>query len=233
VRSRQYLRESAALGWRSGGLLWVATLALLSGCMKLSMKPPDKGVEPQLVKVSDYSPSPSSRDHQLSIGAAKLGDVSGTPIVPPGLSAYGRIAEQDKWNYKFTLREGKHGLRAECTEQPGAVRFFAVGEIMLDLRCTCFEGDKRVATLALASGKGEAVLEGNAHYRLSESRQSKEGRKSRAVLGYRFDAVKGGGAGGIDVSRRPLAYLPIGLLPEQRLPLTCLYAALLLHRPVK
>lgn len=229
----QHFSASSAPDSRKGWVLCSAALLLLSGCLKLSMKPPEKGVDPHVVKVSEYSPSPSSRDHQLSIGAAKVGDVTGTPIVPPGMAAYGRIAEKDKWSYAFTLREGNKTMRGECTEQAGAVRFFAVGAIMLDLRCACFEGDKRLSTLTLVSGKGEAVLTGDARYQVLESRNSKEGGSSRAVLGYRFQARKGSGAGAIDVSRRPLAYFPNGLLAEQRLPLTCLYAALMLHRPVK
>jgi len=194
------------------------------------MKPPAKG-DPKVVTVHEYAPAASMRDHQLSIGAAQVSDVKGTPIHPPGMTAYGRVLDQDKWDYTFTLREGGRSLRAECTEQVGDVRFFALGAVMLDLRCSCFEGSARLATLAVVNGKGSAVLPGNMHYAVSETRQSKQGRSARSVLGYNFHAATGTGA--IDITRQALAYMPKQLSEEQRLPLTCLYAALLLHRPVK
>lgn len=207
-------------------------LALLnSGCLGLSMKPPAKGDDARVVQVSDYRPSASARDHELAIGAAKVDDVAGTPIYPPGLAAYGRVPDNDKWQYTFSAAEGGHRLRGECTEQVGEVRFFGVGDIMLDLRCSCFEGDKRAATLTVVSGKGEAVLPGNARFAVKETRESEQGRRSRAVLGYRLAGAAG--EGGIDTTRQARAYYPAQLVEAQRLPLTCLYAALLLHRPIK
>lgn len=213
-------------------ILIAGALALLSaGCFKLTMKPPSQQVDPKVLEVRDYKPSQSTRAAQLGIGSAEVHGVSGTPIHPPGQTAYGRMPAQDKWSYTFQLREGAGQLRGECEETQGDVRFVVVGDVMLDVRCSCFEGATRVASLNVTSGKGEVVLPGNVHYAVSESREAAEGHRSRSVLGYRIEGA--GGQGGIDVTRTARAYLPAQLAAPQRLPLLCAYAALLLHRPTK
>lgn len=212
------------------GALCIALCTLCGGC-RLSMKPPAQGVDPKVVEVHDYRPPQNTRPDALRIGAAQVSDVSGTAIHPPGLTAYGRARDQDRWEYTFTLKDGPHQLRGECSENVGKVRWYGIGEVMLNLRCSCFEGATRVTSLSVKEGSGEAQLPGGERYTVTLSRDSKEGRYSRGVLGY---LVRGAsGEGGVDVTRDARAYYPHELPEEQRLPLTCAYAALLLHRPTK
>lgn len=217
---------------RIASILTAGALALLSaGCFNLTMKPPSQDVDRAVLEVRDYKPSQNKRVAQLGIGKAEVRGVAGTPIHPPGLTAYGRMPAQDKWSYTFQLHEGNGQLRAECEETQGDVRYVVVGDIMLDVRCSCFEGETRVASLNVTSGLGEVVLPGNAHYAVKESRTSQQGHRSRSVLGYQLEGP--GGQGGIDVTRAARAYLPARLEAAQRLPLLCVYAGLLLHRPTK
>ncbi len=203
--------------------------ALAGGCANLRLKRPQAAL-PSALPVKGHSPTQTHRDQRLSIGSYEVGEVSGTPVLPAGLSAYGRVQEQSEWNYQFRVKGHGKVLRGECTEKVGDVRFYGFGQTLLDLGCRCYEGTEQTAELKLVGEKGSVTLAGS-RYALAASRESEQGKFSRDVLGYRLSG--GLGEGGVDTTKRARAYLPKQVAEADKAPLTCVYAALLLHRPKK
>jgi hypothetical protein len=208
-------------------LAWLATL-LVSGCGTLSMKPPESKLRVRSVAVHGHAPSRSGRDSKLRIGAAEVSDVTGTAIYPPGLTAYGRMPEQALWNYTYRVREGASALRGECVEEVGEVRYYGLGETTLDVSCRCFAGDKPAAEVSIKGVDGKATLLPAHRFAVFGTRGSKQGKRSREVLGYRFQS--GSSIGGVDVTKASGAFYGDNLSSEEQHALTCLYAGILLHR---
>lgn len=202
---------------------------LLAGCAGLSLKRP-QAVKPSALPIKGHTPTETHRDERLEIASFQVREVSGTPILPPGLAAYGRVQEQSHWQYRFELRGRGKLLRAECSEKVGDVRFYGFGQVLLDLECRCFDAGTRVAELKLADEKGSVSLPGS-RYAIRASRQSEQGKGARNVLGYRLSG--GLGEGAVDTTKHARAYLPKSLPESDEAPLVCLYAALLLHRHEK
>jgi hypothetical protein len=202
---------------------------VLAGCAGMSLKRP-QAVLPSAWPVKGHAANDTHRDERLQIGSFVVDEVDGTPILPAGLSAYGRVQEQSEWKYQFSVHGGGKLLRGECLERVGDVRFFGFGEKLLDLECRCRDGSAQVAELKLAHEQGSVTLAGS-HYALRASRQSEQGKSSRYVLGYRLSG--GLGEGAVDTTAHPRAYVPKGVSPTDKPPLACVYAALLLHRHEK
>jgi hypothetical protein len=206
------------------GLSWL----LSTGC-GLTMKPP-VGAEPLTrVKVEGHTPSLTYRDSELRIGRFWVDDVDGTAILPAGMTAYGRMPEQTEWKYQYNVGDGKHKLRGECVETVGEVRFYGLGETTLDVHCRCLAGDTLKAELRVSRGKGKAQIMPAQHFAVFGTRGSAEGKRSRAILGYRLQS--GRTLAAVDVTKQAATYVPAGLPAEDELPLTCLFGGLLLHRP--
>ena len=203
--------------------------ALAGGCAGLTLKRP-QAVLPSALPIKGHVPTETHRDQRLQIGSYQVGEVSGTPILPAGLSAYGRVQEQSQWNYRFELRGHGKLLRGECTEKVGVVRFYGFGQVLLNLACRCVDAGAQVAQLELAEEKGTVTLPGS-RYAIRASRQSEQGKGSRNVLGYRLSGGVGDGA--VDTTKHARAYLPKNIAETDKGPLTCVYAALLLHRHEK
>jgi len=215
-------------------------LLVLSGCAALNMKPPESAQRVSTAPVNGHAPSHTSRDQALTIGAAKVRDVKGTPIYPAGLTAYGRMPDQTHWDYQYQVRDGSSVLRGECAEQVGEVRYYGLGETLLDVSCRCFLGQRPVADLNVTGGAGKATLFGSPantsaralpdqRFAVFGTRGAEGGKSSRDILGYRFQSGKNVGA--IDVTKAARAYYGEGLSKDDQRVLTCLYAGLLLHRP--
>jgi hypothetical protein len=169
------------------------------------------------------------RDSALSIGSAKVSDVSGTAIYPPGLTAYGRMPDQNAWDYQYKVRDGSSALRGECKEETGEVRYYGLGETTLDVRCSCFVGDKLTGAVEIKRGEGKATLLPAHRFAVFGTRGSKQGKRSREILGYRFQSGKSVAA--VDVTKSSAAYFTDNLTSDEQQTLTCLYAGILLHRP--
>jgi hypothetical protein len=210
-------------------LPWLLAAALAGGCGGLTLKRPP-AVLPSALPVKGHRPTETHRDERLQIGSYQIGEVDGTPILPAGLSAYGRVQEQTRWDYHFEMRGHGKLLRGECTEKVGDVRFYGFGQVLLDLSCRCLDGGAQVAQLELAQEKGSVTLPGS-RYAIRASRQSEQGKGSRNVLGYRLSGGLGDGA--VDTTKHARAYLPKQITETDKGPLTCVYAALLLHRHEK
>jgi hypothetical protein len=207
----------------------VCGVLLLTGCGTLTMKPPISDKPLARVKVEGHSPSLSHRDEELRLGRFTVDDVEGTPIFPPGLTAYGRMPEQDLWKYTYQVSDGKKKLRGECQETVGEVRYYGLGDTTLDVHCRCLSGDKVQAELRVNRGKGKALIAPGHRFAVFGTRGSAEGRRSRAILGYKLQS--GSTLAAVDVTKRAATYTTAALPPEQELPLACVYAGLLLHRP--
>lgn len=203
--------------------------ALVSGCAGLSLKRP-QAVQPSALPVKGHAPTDTHRDQRLQIGSYEVSEVSGTPMLPAGLSAYGRVQEQSEWDYRFEVRGHGKLLRGECTEKVGSVRFYGFGQVLLDLSCRCVDGATKAAELKLVEEKGSVTLPGS-RYAIRASRQSEQGKASRNVLGYRLSGGVGDGA--VDTTKHARAYLPKDVPEADKGPLVCVYAALLLHRHEK
>jgi hypothetical protein len=199
-----------------------------SACGTLSMKPPESKAPLKKLAVQGHSPSRAARDRELSIGSARVSDVAGTVIYPPGLTAYGRMPEQTLWDYHYNVRDGQSALRGECIERVGETRYYGLGETTLDLTCRCFAGQKPVSELSLAQGEGRAILLPAHRFAVFGTRGSQQGRRAREILGYRFKS--GRSVGAIDVTKASGAYFGDNLTREEQDALTCLYAGILLHR---
>ena len=213
-----WLRASVTLG-----------LMLLMGCAPLTMKPPTSHSPFKQVKVEGHTPSLSYRDSELRIGPYRVGDIEGTPILPAGMTAYGRLPDQTEWKYQYVIRDTKKQLRGECKEEVGEVKYFGLGETTLDVHCRCLSGATVKADVYVQRGKGKGWLAPGHKFAVFGTRGSTQGKRSRAILGYRFESGKATGA--VDVTKRATVFSSTSLSPEDELPLTCLYAGLLLHRP--
>jgi len=209
------------------GLLALCAL-FASACGTLSMKLPESKVPLQKQGVQGHAPNRAARDRELSIGSARVSDVGGTTIYPPGLTAYGRMPEQTQWDYSYKIHAGQSSLRGECLERVGETRYYGLGETTLDVTCRCFAGDQPVAELSLARGEGKATLLPAHRFAVFGTHGSKQGKHSREILGYRFQS--GRSVGAIDVTKASGAYFGENLAREERDALTCLYAGILLHR---
>lgn len=207
----------------------IALALLAGGCGGLTLKRP-QAVRPSALPIEGYSPTDTRRVARLDIASYQVREVSGTPILPPGLTAYGRVQDQSEWDYRFELAGRGKLLRGECHEKVGAVRFYGFGQVLLDLDCRCFDGGAKVAELRLADEKGSVTLP-SSRYAIRASRQSEQGKSSRTVLGYRLSGGRGEGA--VDTTKHARAYLPKDLPEADEVPLVCVYAALLLHRHEK
>jgi hypothetical protein len=230
--ARPRARFESPVSWAVRGrfaCLALLTGALLSGCAGLALKRP-QAAQPSALPVKGHAPSDTQRDRRLQIGSYEVSAVSGTPMLPAGLSAYGRVQEQTEWDYRFEVRGHGKLLRAECTERVGSVRFYGFGQVLLDLSCRCVDGATQAAALKLVEEKGSVTLPGS-RYALRASRQSQQGKASRNVLGYRLSG--GLGEGAVDTTKHARAYLPKDVPEADRGPLVCVYAALLLHRHEK
>jgi hypothetical protein len=199
-----------------------------SGCATLSMKPPDTKLKLRSVAVQGHDPNHARRDSELQIGSASVVDVGGTAIYPPGLTAYGRMPEQTRWDYHFKVQDGAGGQRGECVEQVGEVRYYGLGETTLDVNCRCFVGQNQTAELNITRGEGKATLLPAHRFAVYGTRGSKQGKHSREILGYRFQSGKSLGA--VDVTKASGAYYADNLSRDEQDALTCLYAGILLHR---
>lgn len=219
---------------RGPGARWVKailalSLGLLWGCSPLTMKPPSTHSPLRQQEVKGHTPSLSYRDSELRIGRFKVDEVEGTPILPAGMTAYGRLPDQTEWKYQYVIRDGKGQLRGECKEEVGEVRYFGLGETTLDVHCRCLAGTTVKADVYVQRGQGKGWLAPGQRFAVFGTRGSAQGKRSRAILGYRFQSGKATGA--VDVTKRASVYYSAGLPPGDELPLTCLYAGLLLHRP--
>jgi hypothetical protein len=203
-------------------------VVLLGGCATLTMKPPETPLALRTVPVHGHAPSHGSRDSKLSIGTAKISEVKGTPIYPPGMTAYGRMPEQTVWKYQYKVHDGPSALRAECVEQVGEVRYYGLGQTNLDVTCRCFRADQPVADVAITHGEGKATLLPAHRFAVFGTRAAQQGKRAGEILGYRFQSGKSVGA--IDVTKAALAYYAENLSSDERHVLTCLYAGILLHR---
>lgn len=205
---------------------------LSSACApQLAVKPPSAATPAQVLEVSEQRPGRAGAPSSIRLGNASVSDISGTLIQAPGTTPYGRAPDPDARKYRFKVLEGVRVLGAECSEQARDAPYFGLGKAAVDLYCTCSEGNAVRAALLVSEGRGEAVLPDHARYAVWETHEDVRGHRVSAILGYRFQNAKAEGA--VDITAQPRAYLPSALPAEQRLPLTCLYAALLLHRPVK
>jgi hypothetical protein len=211
------------------GLPMLLGAALAGGCAGLTLKRP-QAVLPSALPVKGHVPTETHRDERLQIGSYQVSEVSGTPILPAGLSAYGRVQEQTRWDYRFELRGHGKLLRGECIEKVGEVRFYGFGDVLLDLSCRCVDAGAQVAQVELVREKGSVTLPGS-RYAIRASRLSEQGKSSRSVLGYRLSGGLGDGA--VDTTKHARAYLPAKIGESDKGPLTCVYAALLLHRHEK
>jgi hypothetical protein len=223
-----------ALVRRGHGASWVKAsltlgLALLVGCGTLTMQPPTAHSPFKQVEVEGHTPSLSYRDNELRIGRYQVADVEGTPILPAGMTAYGRLPDQTEWKYQYVIRDGARQLRGECKEEIGEVRYFGLGETTLDVHCRCLTGATVKGDVYVQRGKGKAWLAPGHRFAVFGTHGSAEGKRSRAILGYRFQS--GVATGAVDVTKRARVFSSASLPPEQELPLACLYAGLLLHRP--
>lgn len=216
-------QRATCAGWLSAcGLL------LLAGCGTLTMKPPTSEKPLARVNVEGHSPSLSHRDEELRLGRFTVDDVEGTPIYPPGLTAYGRMPEQDLWKYTYQVSDGKQTLRGECQETVGEVRYYGLGDTTLDVHCRCLAGERLQAELRVNRGKGKALITPGHRFAVFGTRGSAQGRRSRAILGYKLQS--GTSVAAVDVTKQAATYAA-ALPPEQELPMACMYAGLLLHRP--
>jgi len=204
---------------------------LLSGCGALTMKPPTPIDHKSLtrVRVEGHSPSLSHRDDELRLGRFTVDDVEGTPIFPPGRTAYGRMPQQDQWKYTYQVSDGKKKLRGECEETVGEVRYYGLGDTTLDVHCRCLSGESVQAELRVNRGKGKALIAPGHRFAVFGTRGSAQGSRSRAILGYKLQS--GTTLAAVDVTKQAATYTAAALPPEQELPLACVYAGLLLHRP--
>lgn len=192
------------------------------------MKPPATSLPLHTVAVQGHVPRHDGRDSELSIGGAKISEVKGTAIYPPGLTAYGRMPDQSRWDYQYQVHDGQRALRGECTEQAGEVRYYGLGETTLDVSCRCFVADQPVAELQIERGAGKATLLPAHRFAVYGTHGSKQGRQAREILGYRLQSGKSIGA--VDVTKTSGAYYAENLSREEQDALTCLYAGILLHR---
>ena len=193
------------------------------------MKPPVSNSPLTRVKVEGHNPSLSYRDSELRIGRYKVDGVEGTPILPAGMTAYGRLPDQTEWKYQYVIQDGSKKLRGECKEEVGEVRYFGLGETTLDVHCRCLSGATVKADVYVQRGKGKAWLSSGHRFAVFGTRGSAQGKRSRAILGYRVQS--GTSVGGVDVTKEAAVYTSATLPRADELPLTCLYAGLLLHRP--
>jgi hypothetical protein len=229
------LPSSLVKSWASGAararlaLLVLGAGALYGGCTNLTLKRP-QAVQPSALPVKGHVPTETHRDETLQIGSYQVAGVDGTPILPAGLSAYGRVQDQGEWTYRFELRGHDKLLRGECNEKVGSVRFYGFGQVLVDVKCRCADGGAQVATLELADEKGSVTLPGS-RYAIRASRLSEQGKGSRAVLGYKLSG--GAGEGAVDTTKHARAYLPKNIPAGDEGPLVCVYAGLLLHRHEK
>lgn len=204
----------------------IATLLLMSsGCAAHSMRPPQAEVASNAIPVIERDASQRS----LQIGATEVRDVWRMSIAAPGTTPFARAVEPDRRDYHFKLQAGGHALHGECREQYRDAPYFGLGKRTVDLRCECSEAKTVRAALLVREGRGEAVLPDHAHYEVWEAHESAAGKRTSAILGYRFRSARG--EGGIDTTQQARAYMPRDLSDTAQLPLTCLYAALLLHDP--
>jgi hypothetical protein len=210
------------------GLVIVLGALLASGCTKLSMKPPQTPLALHAVAVQGHIPNHASRDSELSIGTAKVSEVTGTAIYPPGLTAYGRMPDQREWNYQYKVRDGQSALRGECLERVGETRYYGLGETTLDVSCRCFAATTQVAEVNLRGGEGKATLAPAHRFAVFGTRGAKQGGSSREILGYRFQS--GQSVAAIDVTKASGAYYADNLSQDEQHAFTCLFAGVLLHR---
>lgn len=201
---------------------------LVSACGQLTMKAPQTPLALRKVAVLGHSPRHDGRDRELSIGSAKVSDVKGTAIYPPGLTAYGRVPDQSQWDYQYQVRDGQRTLRGECSERAGEVRYYGLGETTLDVSCRCSVAERQVAEISIVRGAGNATISPAQRFAVFGTRGSQQGKEAREILGYRFQSGKSVGA--VDVTKSSGAYYAENLSPEERDALTCLYAGILLHR---
>lgn len=199
-----------------------------SGCATLSMKPPETKLNLRRVAVEGHDPNHGSRDSELRIGGANVVDVAGTAIYPPGLTAYGRMPEQTRWDYHYTVHDGASALRGQCVEQVGETRYYGLGETTLDVNCRCLAGESAVAELDLKHGQGKATLYTVHRFAVFGTHGSAQGKSAREILGYRFQSGKSIAA--VDVTKASGAYYADNLSSDEQKALTCLYAGILLHR---
>jgi hypothetical protein len=212
----------------------VPVLGLLGGaaCAPLpAMKTPSTEPPARVLPVTETRAGRTDPVTSMRIGNAHVRAITGTPIYAPGTTPYGRAPDPDTRKYRFELVEGAVALQAECSEQARDAPYFGLGKSTIDLYCTCQQGARVRAALQVSEGRGEAALPNNTRLAVWEAHEDERGRRGRPILGYRFRNQQQEAA--IDITTRPRAYLPGQLEESQRLPLTCLFAALLLHRPIK
>lgn len=215
--------------WRTAAarLCW-GWLLCTAGCT-LTMKRPESSGSLQSVPVRGHSPSLTARDRELRIGEAKVDHVEGTRIYPAGLTAYGRLPEQKEWDYQFEIHGATETLRGECHEVVGKTRYYGLGETTLDVACRCLLGNELRAEIRIEDGRGKASIAPDHRFAVFGTRASAQGKRAHSILGYRFQSGKSVAA--VDVTKRARGYIGVSLPPEQRLPMQCLFAGLLLHRP--
>ncbi|HEX6243867.1 MAG TPA: hypothetical protein VFZ61_23290, partial [Polyangiales bacterium] len=140
-----------------------------------------------------------------------------------------------EWKYQYLVKGGGKQLRGECKENVGEVRYFGLGETTLDVHCRCYqsakpvEGEKPTADVYVQRGQGKAWISPNQRFAVFGTRGSAQGKRSRVILGYRLQS--GVTLGAVDVTKKAVVYTSASLAKQDELPLTCLYAGLLLHRP--
>jgi hypothetical protein len=210
------------------GRLGLACL-LMTGCAGLAMKAPVSTPPLKRIEVDGHSPSLTHRDDELRVAHYRIDYLEGTPIMPAGMTAYGRMPDQTEWKYSYDVSDGKHKLSGACVETVGEVRYYGLGETTLDVNCRCFEGETLKAELHVARGKGKAQISPAHRFAVFGTRASAEGKRSRAILGYRLQS--GRVLAAVDVTKRAAVYTSANLPPEDELPLTCLFGGLLMHRP--
>lgn len=202
----------------------------MTGCAAPHMKPPPASAAARPWAVSGPTTSKYSRARELHVGAFVASAVHGTPIAMPGMSAYGRIAEQRDWKFEYELTGGPTALHAQCEEAVDHAIFYGLGGQALNLYCTCSEGGTPRARISFDGEKGRVVVQSRG-YQISAAHDTAQGESTRAMLGYRLSAE--GGEGAVDIGAERLVFVPRDLEPGAESAFACISAALLLHRPLQ
>lgn len=205
-------------------------LGALTSCATPRMAAPAVSEGARSWTVTGLTTNKYTRARALTVGSYAAADVQGTPIAMPGMAAYGRVADQRAWDYRFALRGGGHELAAECKEAVDHTLLYGLGGVALNLYCTCREGGEPRASIAFDGEKGRAVVRGRG-YDVTAAHVAATGERTRALLGYRLASKEA--EGGVELAGPGLVYVPSDVPAEAEPAFACLGAALLLHRPLQ
>lgn len=227
---------------RVSGIVGLVLGSALTGCAGPRMVAPDDVAEgSEVLEVRDRSSlSGSFVNESFKLGPFAVTDVDRDWNKQKSFSVAGYSNATTTTGYSFRLKRGEAAWSGSCASSANEKGVKVLGGSVdwgkTKITCECKQGDASAAIVLNAdspdsnqSAAGELRV-GAAKYKVSPVNDTDKSNFMVGAAGFRFDG-EDGAVGAVEVLRPGRVWLDQRLPEEQRLPVACVSAGLMLYQP--